>query len=391
MKKLNRIIEIDLPSEQSTWLWGARKTGKSTYLRQSFPASAYFDLLDSDLFLAYTKRPALFREHVVELSKEQKEKVIIVDEVQKVPMLLDEIHLLIEKYELSFILCGSSARKLRLAHTNKLGGRAWRYEMYPFVFPELSNFDLLHALQWGLIPSHYLSSDPKRSLQSYVTDYLQLEIQQESLTRNLPAFARFLEAASYSANQLVNYSTVARDVGVDSKTIKEYFQILVDTLLGHFLYPFSLKKKRQEIVSTPKFYFFDVGLAGFLRKRTLSEPKGDEAGWAFENFIFMELIAYRSYRNRDFKLSFWRTKAGLEVDFILQEQDKCLAIEAKISQRVDKRDFKGLVAFSEDMKECTSYVVCLEERARLVEIGDCKIHVVPYKQFLKQLWEGELF
>jgi predicted AAA+ superfamily ATPase len=206
MKEFNRIMELNLPPHQSAWLWGARKTGKSTFLRSTFPSSSYFDLLDSDLFLEYAKRPAVFREHVLALQEAQKQKVIVVDEVQKVPLLLDEVHYLIENHKLSFILCGSSARKLRHGHANLLGGRAWRYEMFPLSFIEIPNFNLLHALQWGLIPSHYLSPDPRRSMQSYVSDYLQLEVQQESLTRNLPAFSRFLDASAYSANQLVSHN-----------------------------------------------------------------------------------------------------------------------------------------------------------------------------------------
>ncbi len=385
-----RIIQLAVPPGQSAWLWGARKTGKSTFLRQNFSHSTIFDLLDSDRFLSYSKRPALFREEILALSEEERKYPIIIDEVQKIPPLLDEVHLLIETYKLSFILCGSSARKLKHGHANLLGGRAWRYEMFPLSYIEIPDFSLIRALQVGLIPSHYLSPDPKRALKSYVSDYLQLEIQQEGLIRNLPAFSRFLDAAAFSANELLNYSSIAREVGVDAKTVKEYFQILVDTLLGYFLPPLSLRKKRREILSTPKFYFFDVGLANILCKRNIEEPKGAEAGKAFENFILMELVACKSYQNKDFTLSFWRTKTGIEVDFILQESSTLIAIEVKISSSIDKKDCAGLVALQQETTVSRSIIICLEKRKRIVTFESCPIEIMPFSEFLTELWSGKI-
>lgn len=388
----NRIIGLNTPPEQSAWLWGARKTGKSTVLRNVLPDSHCFDLLDSDLFLAYSKRPALFREHVLALEPAKRARPIVIDEVQKIPALLDEVHYLIERHRLSFMLCGSSARKLRRGHANLLGGRAWRFEMYPLVYKEIPEFDLLRALQYGLIPSHYLSTDPKRSLQSYISDYLQLEIQQESLTRNLPAFSRFLDSASFSANELVNYSTIARDVGVDAKTIKEYYQILVDTLLGYFVPPFRTNRKRQEISAAPKFYFFDVGLASALTKRRFEQLKGDEAGKAFENFILMELVAYKSYRNQEFVINFWRTKSGTEVDFVLQFPVGIFAIEVKIARSVDKKELFGLSALAKEVSLKRAVLVCLEPQRRVVPLeGGGAIEIFPFREFLDKLWSDHFF
>lgn len=386
-----RLFSLNLPAsqKQSVFLWGARKTGKSTYLRKAFPDSIYYDLLKSDVFLKYSSQPHLFREEILALSEEKLQHPIIVDEVQRVPMLLNEIHWLIENSKAFFILCGSSARKLKRGAANLLGGRAWKYHFYPLVYPEIPDFNLLKALNTGLIPSHYLSDNPQKSLQAYVQDYLTEEIKAEGLTRNLPAFTRFLDSFAFSNGELTNFTNVARECGVDSKTVKSYYEILVDTLIGYFVEPYNKKHTRAVISSIPKFYLFDVGVATFLRKQNINILKGSEAGKAFENYILMELIAYRGIKDLNFEIKYWRTKHGLEVDFILGDGE--VALEVKINDSVNQRDIKGLIAFIEEYKPKKSIVVSLDATARKLQIvGDGEILILPYKEFLQRLWQGEI-
>lgn len=389
MTMFKRILKLELPARQSAFLWGARKTGKSTYLEEHFPKAVYYDLLKTDVFLQLSKNPHEFREEILALSAEQISQPIIVDEVQKIPQLLDEIHWLIEHSSVNFILCGSSARKLKKEASNLLGGRAWRFEFYPLVYPEIPDFNLLHALNNGLIPSHYIAKDAHRFLRAYVQDYLTHEIKSEGLVRNLPAFARFLDAISHSHGELTNFANIARDCGVDAKTVREYYQILVDTLLGYFLDPYIKHVGREIITSTPKFYLFDVGLANYLQKKSINKLKGSEAGKSFEHYIFMELIAYRGLKELNFDITYWRTKSGLEVDFILGKGE--IAIEVKIAENVALYDLKGLQAFQEEHNPKKAYVVCLAPRARKIKLDDDReINILPWEQFLKMLWHKEI-
>ncbi|MBW2702796.1 MAG: ATP-binding protein [Deltaproteobacteria bacterium] len=381
-----RLLPLDLPPGQSAFLWGPRKSGKTTLLRERFPDAAYFDLLDSDLYLDLLRRPARLRELVAGLMPVQRQQPIIIDEVQKIPLLLDEVHLMIERDKLNFILCGSSARKLKKGQANLLGGRAWRFLLHPLSAREIPDFDLLRALQWGLLPSHYLSQRPKRSLNAYVMDYLNEEIRAEGLTRNLPAFSRFLDVVGFSVGELVNYSNIARDVGVSSKTVKEYFQILVDTYLAYLVEPLALRGGRQVITATPRFYLFDTGVANRLAKRSIATLAGSEAGRAFENLVLMELLASRSYLEQDHDIRFWRTKNGLEVDFILTGRDM-VAIEVKLSSRVDRAQLKGLLAFCKEQRPKRAWVVSLERRKRVIKTeGLPDIEVLPFQEFLDELW-----
>lgn len=383
--RYERILKLRLPPKQSAFLWGARKTGKSTLLKKSFPQSLWFDFLDTDLFFQLTKRPALFREQILaEENISYLKYPIIVDEVQKIPQVLDEIHWLIENKGFQFVLCGSSARKLKRNHANLLGGRAWRYELFPLTSVEIGNVDLLRAANHGLIPSHYLENRYTKSLESYVKDYLKEEIMAEGAVRNLPAFARFLDALGYSQGEITNFSNIASDAGVDSKTVREYYQILVDTLLGTFISPFAKKQSRQVISKASKFYLFDVGIAGFLSKRIISEERGILFGKAFEHFILMELLAYRSYAEKDFEIQFWRTKTGQEVDFILG--DGVVALEVKGSNRINGSDIRSLSAFQEEFRPRKALVVCNEPKPRKAD----NIEVLPWKLFLAYLWEGKV-
>ena len=249
MQKIPRMLKIKLPKRQSAFLWGPRKTGKTTYLRAAFPDSLSYDMLQTDLFLEFTKRPFLLREQILAADSRRMKEPIIIDEVQKVPQLLDEIHWLIENKNFRFILCGSSARKLKRGKVNLLGGRAWRYEMHPLVSAEVGEINLLRSLNQGMIPIHYLQEEYRKSLQAYLRDYLKEEVFDEGLARNIPAFSRFFDAMGFSHGELTNYANIARDCGVDAKTVKEYYQILVDTLLGTMIEPFRKRQERQVITA----------------------------------------------------------------------------------------------------------------------------------------------
>lgn len=375
---------MDLPTGQSAFLWGARKTGKSTYLHEKYPDAIYYDLLKSDTYLKLSKAPYLLREEILSLDDDFIQRhPIIVDEIQKIPALLDEIHWLIENKKAYFILCGSSARKLKQVGVNMLGGRAWRFHFFPLTWPEITDFNLLKALNFGTIPSHYTMQNPKKSLKAYIADYLILEIQAQGIVRHLPAFSRFLDSLAFSHGEMINFSNIAGDCGISSPTVKEYFQILVDTLFGYYVLPFRKHVKRDIITETPKFYLFDVGVANTMCKRSLESLSGPEAGRTLEHFIFLELYAYISLNDLDFDIKYWRTKTGLEVDFVVNE----IPIEVKISSQVRTKDIKGIVAFCQEHGTKNAYVVSLDERSR--QISD-QITVLPCQEFLSRLWNGQI-
>jgi predicted AAA+ superfamily ATPase len=385
MKELSRLLDLDLPPGQSAFLWGARKVGKTTFLNARFPESLRFDFLQTELHMEILTRPHVLREQLIAGREEIGIRPVILDEVQKVPTLLDEVHWLIENEKIGFILCGSSARKLKRWQANLLGDRAWRYEMLPLVSSEITDFDLLRALNRGLIPSHYLAPDARRFLRSYLNDYLKQEILDEGLTRNMPAFSRFLEAVGYSHGELINFANIARDTGVDSRTVREYYQILVDTLVGRYVEPYSRRSSRQVITRAAKFYLFDVGVAGAITDRRIPEARGEQFGKALEHFILMELAAHAAYTELDYRIRFWRTKSGQEVDFVLGDGE--VAIEVNGSSRIDRTDLKGLKAFADDHKPKHSFVVCTEDQPRLTDDG---IRILPWRHFLEKLWAGEI-
>ncbi len=388
---LNRKLILDLPTGQSAFLWGARQTGKSTYLKSHYKQSVVYDLLQTHELSRLTKTPSLLRDEVLALTTEQKKHPIIIDEIQKVPELLNEVHWLIENADAQFILCGSSARKLKTQSTNLLGGRAWVFNFYPLFSTEIKNFDLLKSLEHGLIPNHYLA-EPKylhEFFQAYVDVYLTDEIRNEGLVRNLAAFARFLDIAGMTNGDMINSNNIARNCGIDRSTVQAYYQILIDTMLGYFIYPYSKKIKRDLITATPKFYLFDVGIANYLGQRNVSALKGSMAGISFEHFILMELTGYISINRLRLKIQYWRTKTGLEVNFILGEAQ--VAIEVKISDTVHKQDLKGLIAFSEEHPDTTPYVISQDSRPRKLSINDdLAITILPWRTFLDKLWRGEI-
>ncbi len=384
MEVFSRLLAIDLPEKQSAFLWGPRKIGKTTLLREKFPASICIDFLQTDTFLEYTKSPSLLRERLLARKEQASKYPVIIDEVQKVPHVLDEVHWLIENLGINFILCGSSARKVKRGQANLLGGRAWRFELFPLVSKEVENLDLLRALNHGLIPSHYLQKNYHRSLRGYVQDYLKEEVFHEGLTRNIPAFSRFFEAMGYSHGSLVNFTNIARECGVTSKTAKEYYQILVDTLLGTFVLPFKKRQERQVISKAPKFYLFDTGIAGAITKRTVEEERGELFGNAFEHFIYLEMLAHSSYHELDYSINFWRTKSGQEVDFVLGGGE--VAVEVKGSAMVEKRALRPMKTFVELYGPRQAIVVCNEKEERLHD----GIKIMPWRLFLQQLWKDEI-
>lgn len=383
-------MKVDVPKGQSLFLWGARNTGKSTYLRTQYPSSIYYDLLKSDVYAELNIKPWLLREQLLAEPKEKLSHPVILDEVQKIPQLLDEVHWLIENEGISFILCGSSARKLKRGGANLLAGRAWGYSFYPLVCKEIPDFELLRALNNGLLPINYLSVQPEQSLRSYIGMYLKEEIQSEGFVRNLSGFSKFLDVVGFSNGEMVDYTSVARDCGIDAKTVKSYYQILVDTLIAYSIEPFSIKKKRELIVATPKFYLFDTGVANFLTNKKITSLSGFDAGNSFEHFILMEIMAYIGMHGKNQQVKYWRTKNKLEVDFILDQGN--IAVEVKLSPDPQPKDLKGLFAFYQDYKPKYSLVVCNSNKKRVVKRdAEFSYEILPWKQFIDNMWQGQYF
>lgn len=376
----NRVLQFDVVEEDSVFLFGARQTGKSTLLQQRFPDAMYIDLLKSEIYERYRRAPQLLRTDVGLLPKD---RVIVIDEVQKIPALLDEVHWLMANEERRFVLSGSSARKLKRGGANMLGGRAVGMRLFPLVSAEIPDFNLIKACNYGLLPRHYEVKDPTRRLKSYVGDYLREEISAEALVRNLAVFSRFLEIAAFCDGEMLNYNNIASDCGVSAPTIKEYFSILEETYIGYTIPSFTKSKKRTALQAR-KFYLFDVGIANYFQKKANLLPESADFGKAFEHLVFQEVIAYLSYSEKDKELYYWRTTRGYEVDMILGEGE--VAIEIKSAREIVSRHTKGLKAFKEDFPEARLIIVSLEEQPRLVN----EVEVYPAMQFLKKLWNGEI-
>lgn len=376
---LSRRISLKDVENESIFLWGARQTGKSTLLKMQFPERRYIDLLKSDEFERYNRRPALLRE---ELSLLHEGELVIIDEIQKIPALLDEVHWLMSNHDLRFIMSGSSARKLRRSGVNLLGGRAVRKYLYPLVSAEIPDFNLMKACNNGMLPRHYLTEDAEKRLQAYVGDYLQQEIKAEALTRNLNTFSRFMEVAALSNGEIVNYNNIATECGISAPTVKEYFSILEETLIGYMIPAFTRNVKRR-VIQSPKFYYFDVGIANFLLKRIALKPGSSEFGHAFEHFILQEIIAYIGYFKPMQNLSYWRTTSGYEVDAVIG--NAVVAIEIKSAVEVQSHHTKGLKAFSEEFPEARLIMVSLDKYPRRMN----NVEIYPATQFLSMLWKGD--
>ena len=380
MNTIKRCVHIAISEHRAFFLFGPRKVGKTTYLKAQFPDAKYYDLLDTRLQARFLRTPYLLREEVLA----EKFKIVIIDEVQKVPALLDEVHWCLENTDTRFILCGSSARKLRHGAINLLGGRAWHEDMFPLTSAEISDIDLLRALNHGTIPQHYESAHPTRFLEGYVLDYIQQEIQAEAQVRQVPIFSRFLEVVAVTNGELINYENMARECGVSAKTIREYYQILEDTLLGYRLPPWK-KRKQKPLIESSKFYLFDTGLTRALRDMIVIQPKTHEFGKAFEHLMVNEIRAYLAYTHTHKKLSFWRTRTHEEIDLIVGDMD--CAIEFKAKDHVLKEDTKAFDRLFQEWSPKKSIVVSLDETKRLLSNH---VLVMPWRLFLSDLWAGNI-
>lgn len=375
-RSIPRILELrQLLEKKSHFLFGPRLTGKSYLIRQTLADVRSFDLLDSSVFVTLSRNPERIGEELPPSTR-----VVVIDEIQRLPELLHEVHRLIESRGIRFLLTGSSARKLRRGGVNLLGGRARTKFLHPFTRQELGSlYDLNRAARTGLLPPIYFSDDPKADLDAYVGSYLQQEIVAEGATRNVPAFSRFLHLAALANGTVVNFTNIANDAQVPRTTVYEYFEILKDTLLLYELPAWKKSKKRKPLVSS-KYYFFDIGVVGSLQGREF-QPGTPEFGMAYETLLMHELTCHRDYCGGE-PLSFWRSQSGYEVDFVIGES---AAVEAKAKPNVNDADLRSLRALAEEKKLKHYLCVSLDRRRR--SIGN--ISILPLYEFLDELWGGK--
>lgn len=369
---------LDLPAllaKKSYFLFGPRQTGKTFLIRHALPNVRVYDLLDTSVYLALSQNPGRIAQELT-----SKDRIVVIDEIQRIPQLLNEVHRLIETQGIRFLLTGSSARKLRRGGVNLLGGRARTKYLRPLTSRELGErFNLNHAIERGLLPSIYFSDDPRADLESYTGLYLQQEVVAEGATRNVPAFSRFLKVAAFCNGTIVNFTSVANDAQVARTTVYEYFEILKDTLVLHELPAWRKTKKRKPLASS-KYYFFDIGVVSSLQGRVF-QPGTPEFGEAFETYLLHELRSYSDYISGE-SLNYWRSTSGFEVDFIIGDHT---AVEVKAKKNVSPQDLKPLRALAEEKKLKRYLCVSLEPRERNVE----GVLVLPFMQFLEALWSGE--
>lgn len=379
MMKFKRIIPLEnILKRKSVLLLGPRRTGKSFFISNQIKPDRIINLLEADTFRKFSARPELLREII-----QDKEKIIAIDEIQKLPLLMDEVHSLIETRAIKFILTGSSARKLARSHTSLMAGRAKRMYLHPLVSAEITDYKLNEILIFGSLPIVFNTDDPWDELKDYAGLYLKEEILAEALVRKIENFSRFIDFAALSNGQILNYESIARDAQVPARTIREYYALLEDTLMGYILNPIKATTKRK-CVSAGKFYFFDIGVLNSIIDRRTVIAKTKEYGALFEHFIFLELKAYIDYFSSDSTLGFWRIDEENEVDFIVNDK---IAIEVKATELVHDKHLKGLIKFSQNEKVEKKIIVSLDKAKR--KIGDIVIY--PYQIFLKDLWDGEIF
>ncbi len=365
----------ELLKQRSCFLFGPRQTGKSTLIRHQLADIRTYNLLDQTLFIRLSRNPALIREALAPQTE-----IIVIDEIQKMPALLNEVQLMIEEHGVRFFLTGSSARTLRRKGVNLLGGRARSRVLHPFVSAELGDhFRLERALEFGLLPSVYFSDAPAEDLAAYSGDYLKEEVAAEALVRNIGAFSRFLEVAALSHGRMINFAQIASDAQVPASTVREYYGILKDTFIAHEVPAYTETRKRKA-VSTSKYYLFDVGLARHLQGRRGLPLGTAEYGEAFESFVLQEIKGFCDYHLLD-PPRYWRSKSQFEVDFVVGE----LAVEVKAKKAVSHRDLRGLRALREENRLSHYVLVSLEPMARRVD----GIDILPWREFLTRLWGGE--
>lgn len=375
-----RAFHLPLEKRDSIFVFGPRGTGKTKWLKTHLATEShiYFDLLESQTSRSLLASP----ERLQAMIKPEFEGWVVIDEVQKIPELLDEVHRLIEQEGLRFILTGSSARKLRRSGVNLLAGRALRYRMHPLIIQELeSAFDLEHALTLGMLPATYTYGSPAKYLATYVDTYLREEVMQEGLTRNIAAFARFLEVASYSQGSSVNYTEIAREIAIDRQVVANYFSILDDLLLSNSLPAFTKKSKRR-LITADKFYYFDAGIYQSLRPKGILDAPSESAGMALETLFYQSLLAIIDYHALDSKIYYWRTAGGVEVDFIVYDAQFLLAFEIKHSKNITPAMLRGLRHFKEDYPMATLYIIYLGKERLYLADG---ITAIPFEEALHQL------
>ena len=381
-----RKLQLPAPATETFFLWGPRQAGKTTLLKEHYGDCRWVDLLKADQFRRYVVNPEFLRQEIEAERGGGDRTQVVIDEIQKVPALLDEVHWLMENRNIQFALCGSSARKVRRGAANLLGGRAVRYQLHGLTAAEIGpDFDLDRLLNHGYLPRIFDADRPGKLLDAYIADYLKEEIAAEGLVRNLPAFSGFLDAAALSDGELINFSNIGTDCGVSGHSARAHFEILEDTLLGRWL-PAYRKRPKRRVVGAPKFYLSDVGVVNRLARRGTLSRGSDAYGRAFENWVFHELSAYLDYAADGDDLSYWRLAGGTEVDFIVG--DMRLAVEAKATGRIVARHLKGLRSLVTDHPKVGGrVVVCLEDRPRRTEDG---IDILPVGVFVTRLWDGDL-
>lgn len=379
---------LSLPKSKSSFLFGPRQTGKSTLINSWLgPNDLYINLLVQSTYLSYSREPSRFRQEILAHLKKYPQTTVFLDEVQRIPALLDEVHALIEEKKCRFLMTGSSARKLKRGGANLLAGRAYSFQLFPLTFEELhENFELEKALQIGCLPVLWnteAQEDPKNFLRTYAETYLKEEIQSEGLVRNIGPFARFLDVMGTSDGEIVNYSTIGRDCGVSVKTVQEYYRILEDTFLAIRLDPW-IRSVRKRLSSHPKYYLFDMGIANAIAHTGLrNELDTVTRGRRFEQFIILQSIALNHYYQLDLNFNFWRTYTGAEVDLLISRGSKILAaVEIKSSSRIHPADLSGLQSFLSENAKVPAWIVCMDERPRELKDG---ITSIPWKEFLERL------
>jgi len=374
--------KLDLNSllkKKSFFLFGARSTGKTTLIQQNLKNFKLYDLLDSDIYKRLLKRPKLLEEE----NRNIKNQIIVIDEIQKQAHLLDEVHRLIQTKNYRFLLTGSSARKLKKGQSNLLAGRAWQAELFPLSWVEIPKFNLIKYLNLGGLPMVYNSKNHREELDSYVSLYLREEIQNEALSRNIQAFAEFLDLMALSNGKEINYESFAKDLQFSPSTLKNYIEILSNTLVGFSLQGWTKTKKRKAI-SRSKYYLFDLGVTNTLCQRGLIKNKSELFGKAFEHFIILEVRSYLSYFRKKLNMNYWRSSSQIEVDLIVGDK---VAIEIKSSSLIQDKHLKGLRRLKEEQILKKYILVSLDKEERVTKD---KIYIMPWEVFLKKLWQGNI-
>lgn len=382
MANLIRTLDLRaLLQKKSFFLFGPRATGKSYLISKLFNQTSFLiiDLLESDKYLRLSSEP-----HKLEnlINSQEKVDLVVIDEVQRIPELLNEVHRLIEKRQFKFLLTGSSARKLKRAQANLLAGRAWEAQLFPLTYREIPKFDLQRYLCYGGLPPVYLSEEPLEELRAYVSTYLREEIQAEAVVRKIPAFSRFLKFSSLTCGNMINFSSVANDASVPITTIREYYQILEDTFIG-FLLPAWTKTVKRKPITTAKFYYFDVGVKNILAEIYHVNPNTSLFGQVFEHFIAMELRAYLSYTRSFEKLAYWCAKNGQEVDFIVGDR---LGIEVKATEKITAKHLRGIIALKEE-NLLERYIIVSQDKINQNIQG---IECLYWKDFLQAMYEQKI-